>query len=375
VIEGLDLLHSNCARYVLKRHKKEGTFSIITMKLLPELPQEIMQDILARSIHDAGTVQHCVQLLMVSKRIRKLAKSSGLLRVNGVNAGIDYRKLICFLRAWLRPVSSMVTAVDLSNNDLRPQSAPALARMMKKLKLTGLLSLDLSRNPFSDKGIRALATELGRFKNLQSLNLADNSCNEAGGAALIPELSKLMTLTSLNLGKNDGMMMGDNVGPFANALENLTGLTFLDLHSMTIWGDHLAMATALGTLTNLTALNLRKTLVDTTILAHLGKLTKLTSLDLSRNYIWGVDGGLVKLGGLIALTSLDLHLNSFDEEDMEVLVPQLRELTRLTFLRVGGKFMTHSKVAPLEAEFEGRGAHLVVTGRDGYVISDSEDSD
>jgi Leucine-rich repeat (LRR) protein len=344
------------------------------MKLLPELPQEIMQDILARSIHNAGSVQHCVQLLMVSKKIGILAKSSGKLRVNGVDA-INNRKLLCFLWAWRRPVSSMVTVVDLSDDHLCPQHAQALARMMKKLKLTGLLSLNLSKNLFSDKGIRALATELGRFENLQSLNLADNFCNRAGGAALIPELSKLTALASLNLSKNDGMIMGDNVALFANALENLTSLTSLDLHSMTIWGDRSAMGTALGTLTNLTTPNLRKvTRVNISIFAHIGKLTRLTSLDLSRNHIWGVDGGRLKLGGLTALTSLNLLLNSFDDEDMEELVPPLRELTWLTFLGVGGKF-THSKVAPLEVEFEGRGAHFVVTGTDGYVTSDSEFSD
>jgi hypothetical protein len=79
----------------------------------------------------------------------------------------------------------------------------------------------------------------------------------------------------------------------------------------------------------------------------------------------------LKLGGLNALTSLNLLLNSFDDEDMEELVPQLRELTRLTFLDFGVKF-THSKVAPLEVEFEDRGAPIVVTGMDGSEISDSE---
>lgn len=191
---------------------------------------------------------------------------------------------------------------------------------------------------------------------------------------MIPELSKLTALTSLNLSKNDAMIMGDNKALFANALENLTGLTSLDLHSMTIWGDQSAMATALGTLTNLTTLNLRKTRVNISTLAHIGKLTRLTSLDLSRNHIWGVDGGRLKMGGLTALTSLDLLLNSFHDEDMEELVPQLRELTRLTFLGVGGKF-THSKVAPLEVEFDGRGAHFVATETDGYVTSDSEFSE
>jgi hypothetical protein len=43
---------------------------------------------------------------------------------------------------------------------------------------------------FSNEGIRALATVLGRFKNRQALNLAENWCNEAAGAALIPELTQ-----------------------------------------------------------------------------------------------------------------------------------------------------------------------------------------
>jgi Leucine-rich repeat (LRR) protein len=209
--------------------------------------------------------------------------------------------------------------------------------MMKKSKLTGLLFLNLSKNLFSNQGIRALAIELGSFENLQSLNLADNFCSRAGSAALIPELSKLTALTCQKWRYDHGLIMGDNAALFANALENLTGLTSLDLHSMTIWGDRSAMATALGTLTNRTFLNLRKTWVNISILAHIGKLTTLTSLDLSRNHIWGVDGGRLKLGGLTALTSLDPLFNSFDDEDMEDLVPQLRELTRLTFLGVGGK--------------------------------------
>jgi hypothetical protein len=96
-------------------------------------------------------------------------------------------------------------------------------------------------------------------------------------------------------------------------------------------------------------------------------------VDLTRNHVWGVDGGRLKLGGLTALTSQNLLPNSFDDEDMEELVPQLRELTQLTFLGVGGKF-THSKVTPLEVEFEGRGALIVVTGTDGYETSDSESS-
>jgi hypothetical protein len=36
-----------------------------------------------------------------------------------------------------------------------------MARMLKKLKLTGLLSLNLSHNYFFSEGILALATEVG----------------------------------------------------------------------------------------------------------------------------------------------------------------------------------------------------------------------
>jgi hypothetical protein len=118
-------------------------------------------------------------------------------------------------------------------------------------------------------------------------------------------------------------------------------------------------------LANLTALNLRDTFADVDILVHFWKLTKLTSLDLSRNNIWGIEyGGRLDLGALTALTSLNLLFSSCDDLDMEELVPELRKLTRLTFLGLGGKF-THSKVAPLEVEFESRGA-LLVTGKDYY---------
>jgi internalin A len=189
---------------------------------------------------------------------------------------------------------SGLVSLDLSRNRINDTGAQALAA------LTSLTSLDLARNQIGDNGARALAALTG----LTSLNLLDNRISDEGARAL----AALTGLTSLNLSDNRISDEG------ARALAALTGLTSLNLSSNRISDEG---ARALAALTGLTSLNLSDNRISDDGARALAALTGLTSLNLSSNRI--SDDGARALAALTGLTSLNLSSNRISDDGAKAL--------------------------------------------------------
>jgi internalin A len=199
---------------------------------------------------------------------------------------------------------SGLVSLDLSRNRINDTGAQALAA------LTSLTSLDLARNQIGDNGARALAALTG----LTSLNLLDNRISDEGARAL----AALTGLTSLNL--SDNRISDDG----ARALAALTGLTSLNLSSNRISDDG---ARALAALTGLTSLNLSSNRISDD---GAKALAGLTSLSLSGDRI--SDDGAKALAALAGLTSLNLSGSQIGDDGARALAA----LTGLTSLSLSG---------------------------------------
>ena len=162
---------------------------------------------------------------------------------------------------------------------------------------------------------------------------------------LTERLGSLTQLTSLNL-------VGNEIGAEgAASLAALTQLTSLDLESNQI-GD--AGAAALAALTQLTSLNMARNQIGAEGAAALAALTQLTRLDLRINQI-GAEG-TAALAALTQLTRLDLSKNPVVE------TTSFASLRQLTFLNLKEtKVQDLSPLLPLlerglEAKWEEYGA-------------------
>jgi internalin A len=200
-----------------------------------------------------------------------------------------------------------LTSLDLSENRIRADGARALTA------LTSLTLLNLSGNWIDTDGARALAALTG----LTSLDLGGNPIGDNG----VQALTALSGLTTLRLGNNQISAVG------ARALAALTSLTSLHLGNNRIGDDG---ARALSALTSLVSLTLGGNRISTDGAQALTALTGLTRLYLWNNRI-GDDGARV-LTTLTSLTSLDLSHNRIGDEDYRIGDDGARALTALTSL-------------------------------------------
>ena len=192
----------------------------------------------------------------------------------------------------------------------------------------------------------ALAPALPRLTQLHTLQLYWGD-DDLG--ALAQPLGLLTTLTRLRLCIETQTSSALVLAP---AFTCLCRLADLELSAGVGPGEVTALGPALGTLTTLTALQLRRSGgasdgeelegVDGYDAAQelalgLRQLSRLAALDLASTF--GCTGGTAALapalGQLAALTGLNLSKNWIDEDDAAVLAPALSRLSRLAVLDLG----------------------------------------
>jgi len=245
--------------------------------------------------------------------------------------------------------------LNLSKNTIEYRGATTLASALTCL--TALQSLDLSYNKIGDAGAAALAGALSRLKGLKFLNLYTNSLG-GGDIALAPALGGLSDLQELNLGGNDLGAAGATA--LAGSLSRLIGLQSLDLRNNSIEAaGATALAPALGVLRELRALNLSfNQLGDAGVVplaGGLSGLSRLQRLKLDNNRI-EADGAVALAGVLRLLTGLqdlDLSGNSIGDAGATALAGGLSRLTGLTSLNLNFNQLGDAGVVPLAGGLRG----------------------
>jgi cortexillin 1/2 len=91
-----------------------------------------------------------------------------------------------------------------------------------------LVSLNLSRNKFTSKGLGILAQVLTNHKQMKRLDLSHNEIDDAGFSLLVPVLASNENLEEVNLSHN--RISGESVTDALRALGGLKSLSALKLH-------------------------------------------------------------------------------------------------------------------------------------------------
>ncbi|KAF3457076.1 hypothetical protein FNV43_RR01733 [Rhamnella rubrinervis] len=260
---------------------------------------------------------------------------------------------------------SNLSSLDLFNNDLelkRP-SLSSLIRNLSKLKHLHLGSADLSSSavPVFLENFTSLTSLLlsdcqlhGEFPsaifhlpNLQILNLRNNPrltgylpakfhsdsplkelllLNTSFSGKISPSIGNLRSLESLDFG--DCRFQG----AVPSSLGRLTRLTYLDLQGNVFEGGQIP--SFLQNLTKLTGLRLSESELGGGIPSWLGNLTQLNRLSFATNKLHGLVPS--SLGRLTRLTYLGISMNNFTGQ-----IPCfLQNLTQLTLLDLGSNKFT-----------------------------------
>ena len=210
----------------------------------------------------------------------------------------------------VRVSNGRVTALYLSENNLRGQISPELAQ------LTNLEALGLRDNQLTG----TIPAELRQLTNLTQLWLGHNQLT----GTIPTELGQLTNLTHLSLGYNQLM------GTIPIELIQLTDLATLQLP-----GNQLTGAIPAGlALTKLNRLSLGENQLTGTIPEELGQLTNLTYLALNHNQLTGSIPA--DLGQLTNLTHLSLDFNQLTGP----IPKELGQLANLTQLSLGYNQLT-----------------------------------
>jgi Leucine-rich repeat (LRR) protein len=210
--------------------------------------------------------------------------------------------------------------------------------------LTSLTQLFLNNNQFSG----SVPSSFGNLRNLQNLYLNTNSLTGS-----IPDtfktLTKMICLTlndnqlsdtiSSNLGNDTSLQIlylhnNQLSGPIPSTLGNISNLTILRLDSNLLSGR---IPSQLGNLTNLTQLHLEKNIkIKDTIPFTLGKLSKLVSLYINSDSIYGILPD--SLGSLGKLMYFDLSNNQLSD----TIRSSIGSDTNLVFLNLRHNHLTGS---------------------------------
>ncbi|GAM24434.1 hypothetical protein SAMD00019534_076090 [Acytostelium subglobosum LB1] len=122
---------------------------------------------------------------------------------NGIQLGKDQ---LTSLAETLK-TNSTIEDLSLNNVGIKGDTLPIIAMTLQSNKNIGLTSIDLSNNPFEDKGMAAFANYIGASpRGIASLNFANCAMGKAGIVALTNALKKNvkmgMTLSYLDLSNN-----------------------------------------------------------------------------------------------------------------------------------------------------------------------------
>jgi hypothetical protein len=142
---------------------------------------------------------------------------------------------------------SLLSAINLSNNEIGDQGAVALATGLRALR-TGLLAeLNLGNTKIGEAGVCAILSALRTQNNLLQLSLTSNRVGGSGSAELAALLPNILKLETLSLG-HTSLDPDTAFAPLAEAPEDpkhppLGALSSLDLSGL-VWAQGLLQAVA-----------------------------------------------------------------------------------------------------------------------------------
>ena len=233
----------------------------------------------------------------------------------------------------------VATADRLNDVSLFRAALPCMETALTSLPALRTFKVQKGKHiPPGTRYVSLLMPVLARLPQLAHLDLRDNGID---AAVLAPPLASLTALTALNLDGNDLGKPG--AAAIAPALSRLSRLASLTLARNRFHAAAVAVL-PLGGLTALTALDLsHNPLLAPGVQAlapALDRLRKLAVLNLERTIVSvvgvGAAGGAAALapplGRLAALTALDLTRNHIRSDAMESLAPALSRLSRLAHL-------------------------------------------
>lgn len=114
--------------------------------------------------------------------------------------------------------------IDLSSNELGDEGLKYLALGIEKCSLQEII---LCWNKISNKGIKALMTQIDKLKQLKVLDLYGNNISDEGMETISFNSHYLLKLTTLNLGKNN--IGNQGMSDLAECFNNFSSLIYLNL--------------------------------------------------------------------------------------------------------------------------------------------------
>jgi hypothetical protein len=140
--------------------------------------------------------------------------------------------LAILLKELAEDVSAMLTALDISNDDIGVDGAAVVADFLRTNRT--LIMLNIAGNNVGDKGVKTIVEALQANKNtaLAILNICGNSISNEGAEAVADLLRTNKTLTTVDLSWNNIADEGARI--IAGALRENLALTTIDLNDNSI---------------------------------------------------------------------------------------------------------------------------------------------
>ena len=237
---------------------------------------------------DNSNIEHLKNFLKDNNTITKLNLSNNQIGPEGAIA----------IAAALKD-NKTITTLGLHNNQIGPEGAIAIATALKDKAITGLY---LGNNQIGDEGAIAIAAALKDNKAITKLGLLNNQIGPEGAKAIAAVLKDNKTITTLSLGNNK---IGDEGAiAIAAALKDNKIITGLYLYDNQI-GDEGAKALA----------------------AVLKDNKAITKLSLSNNQI-GDEGAIAIATALKdnkTITTLNLERNKIGDKGEKALAAALKD--------------------------------------------------
>ena len=259
--------------------------------------------------------------------------------------------------AGLIPVMGALTALDLSFNDLKDESASAVCEAIKSNKETKLASLNVKKNGIGSIGANAVATMVAVTGGLTSINLSGNHLTKYGTDMTgIKELAAALVvngaLTRVDVRSNN--IAGDSAEQLSAAiLGNLKIEMFNEIPIKEIRANSITELDL-----QWKGIGVEGVMVLAVLIPVMGGLT---SIDLSGNTLCGLgwqDGkGIYTTEGITAiadalrvngaLTKIDVSWNRFGPEGAKVFADALRVNGGLTALNASHNYLKDEGVSAI----------------------------
>jgi Ran GTPase-activating protein (RanGAP) involved in mRNA processing and transport len=209
---------------------------------------------------------------------------------------------------------SSLQQLAITDWDLSPAAVETICIALRRH--TAIHTLEITQCDIGEDNIRAIARAVSYLQGLRHLTVRQNKVTtcEKTAAVLTAALAQLPLLTHLDLGNNP--MSSCDTATLAQSLFHVSELQHLNLCACYIKQSAQALAPALGTLTQLTALTLANNMLQRAgveaLVPAIASLQNLQCLDLRRNGICtaGVRAMCLVLPGMTALKHLYLGFNS-----------------------------------------------------------------